>query len=414
MKNIWIVNYYSAPPDVAGNPRHREFALRLNAAGYNVRIFGSGYLASRKENMVPNGQDFVCKTYDGIEYVFVRSMAHDGTSVKRGLSILSFALNLRKCLLSFECPDVIIHNIHAPFDYPVSWVAKKTGARYFVEAWDLWPEAFVRFHVLPANHPIVKVSYHYEKKLYEKADVIIFSLEGGIEYLRSRGYLIEQGGKINPKKVYYINNGINLQLFEENKRRHPTQDEDLLNEKLVKVVYLGSIRLVNGVHQLIEAAKILKNREDIVFIIIGNGKDRPTLEKFCVDNGMTNVHFKQKHVPFVEVADIVSHADVNVMNYQKGYGKWGASSGKMFMYYAAGKPICCNVDSPYIEIERQHLGIAKCFASAQEYADAILSLAKLTEKERQIILERSKLVAARYDFDCLASKLIEIINNKQQ
>jgi len=412
MKNIWIVNYYSAPPNVAGNPRHKEFAHRLIAAGYNVRIIGSGFLAGRNENLVPFGELYVDKMYEGIRYTFVKTRPHDGNGVKRGLSILSFAFNLRKIYKKLERPDVLIHNIHAPFDYPVSWVVKKLQTRYFVEAWDLWPEAFVRFHVLPANHPIVGVSYYFEKKLYEKADEIIFSLEGGIDYLRSRGYLKEQGGKINPTKVHYINNGINLKKYEENRLQHPTMDEDLKNPNIIKVVYVGSIRLVNDVHQLIEAAKILRNVAHIVFIIIGDGKDRPSLEKFCMDNNLTNVRFKQKRVPFEEVADIVSHADINVMNYQKGFGKWGVSSGKMFMYYAAGKPICCNVESPYIEIEDQHLGIAKCFNSAQEYADAILSLANLTNEERQRIAESSKKVAAKYDFDYLAGKLINIIEKQ--
>ena len=412
MKNIWIVNYYSAPPNVAGNPRHREFAHRLIVLGYNVRIIGSGFLAGRKENLVPSGELYVDKLYEGIQYTFVKARPHNGSSVKRGLSILTFALNLRKCCRKFEIPDIIIHNIHAPFDYPVSWVAKKLKARYFVEVWDLWPEAFVRFHVLPAYHPIVGVSYYFEKKLYEKADEIIFSLEGGIDYLRSRGYLKEQGGKINPAKVHYINNGINLNKFEENRLLHPTSDEDLNNPNTIKVVYVGSIKLVNDVHQLIEAAKILRDVTHIVFIIIGDGKDRPSLEKFCMDNHLTNVHFKQKRVPFEEVADIVSHADINIMNYQKSFGKWGASSGKMFMYYAAGKPICCNVDSPYIEINSHHLGIAQCFNSAQEYADAILSLANLTREERQHIAESSKEVAAKYDFDYLTKKLLDIIENK--
>lgn len=411
MKKIWIVNYHTSPPEVTGNPRHREFAKRLQKLGYHVRIICSGYLNNNKENMVPTRALFVEKYYDGIPNTFIKALSYDKSSIMRGVSIFSFAINLNRCYKEFEKPDIIIHNIHAPFDYPISWLAKKTGAKYFVEAWDLWPEAFVRFHVLPANHPIVKISYYYEKKLYEKADEIIFSIEGGVDYLRSRGYLLEQGGKIDPHRVHYINNGINIRDFENNIKFHPTKDADLLNPNIIKVVYVGSIKLVNDVQQLIDAAELLRNYKNIVFVIIGDGKDRPFLEQHCKDLKLENVHFKQKRVPFEEVADIVCHADVNVMNYQKGFGKWGVSSGKMFLYYAAAKPICSNVDSPYIEINKQRIGIAKCFGSAQEYADAILSLVKLTSEEKKIIAEKCKLIASQYDFDFLTDKLIEVIEN---
>jgi len=413
MKNIWIVNYYAPPPQISNNLRHVEFARRLQEQGYKVSLFCASFYYGRMEQIVPKGKLFVEKDIEGVHFVFVKVREHDNTSIKRGLSMFSFAVNLRRCYKDLDKPDVIMHNIHVPFDYPVSWVAKKTGAKYIVEAWDLWPEGFVRFGVLPANHPIVKVSYHYERKLYEKADEVVFTLEGGLDYLRSRGYLTEQGGKVDHSKVHYINNGINLKKFEVDRREHPTKDEDLLNDKIKKIVYVGSIRLVNDVHKLMEAAKVLREHKEIVFVIIGNGIDRPALEQYCQSNGLSNVHFKQEHVPIVEVADIVSHADVNIMNYQPNFGKWGISSSKMFQYYAAGSPICCNVDSKYCEINSHQLGIARRFETAEQYAEAILELTNLTKEEREQMEHRCKDVALKYDYGYLTKKLVEVIENKK-
>ena len=58
----------------------------------------------------------------------------------------------------------------------------------------------------------------------------------------------------------HINNGVDLEEFEYNKRNNHVCDEDLeSNDK--KIVYVGSIRLANNLGQLIKAAKVLKEKD---------------------------------------------------------------------------------------------------------------------------------------------------------
>ena len=97
------------------------------------------------------------------------------------------------------------------------------------------------------------------------------------------------------------------------------------------------------------------------------------------------------------------------MNYQKGFGDYGVSSGKMFQYFAAGKPIVCNIKLNYSDIERYNLGIDADLDTPEKYAEAIRSIANLPKEEYEAMCVRVKETARKFDYDVLAKKLIEVI-----
>ena len=67
---------------------------------------------------------------------------------------------------------------------------------------------------------------------------IDFYYAGGKEYIKDKGW----DKAIDLRKVHHINNGVDLEEFEYNKRNNHVCDEDLeSNDK--KIVYVGSIRL---------------------------------------------------------------------------------------------------------------------------------------------------------------------------
>ena len=277
IKKIWIVNYYTTPPEFVSNPRHLEFSHFLRKSGYDVTIISAGYLSDKNIDLVPEGLKYIQKTYVEFKFIHIKVKYFIGNGINRMLSIFQFAWRLNRYRKNFEKPDVILHNIHAPFDYPVLWCAKKLKAKYIVEAWDLWPDSFVRFGLISGRNPIVKIAYEVERLLYEKADKIIFSFEGGIDYLREHKWTKDLGGKIETNKIHYINNGVNLAKFNKDIELFQLQDKDLVNTSYFNIIYMGAVRIVNDIKQLIDAAKILKSNERIRFLIYGDGVDRKYL-----------------------------------------------------------------------------------------------------------------------------------------
>lgn len=399
---IWIVNYYTSP--TCSNPRYLELAKSFSAAGHEVLTFYANY------NSKDTAPLFQRKIVDSLNFVEVKVPHFVGNGVKRMLSIWKFAQIILKGHKQFERPDVILQNIHPPFDYPIVKVAKKLKCKYMAEAWDLWPDDFVAFGLVKANNPAMKIAYAIEKKFYYAADDIVFTFLGAFDYLKRQGWMKEQGGKIDPVHLHYINNGIVLEQFNKDKEEYPRQDADMNDPDTYKIVYLGSINKANNVKTLIDAAALLKDNPKYRFFIYGNGTYRLELEQLVKDNNITNVVFKEKQIPLEECAWVVSQATVNVMNYEKGFGRWGVSSGKMFQYLAAGKPIVCNIDIPYDNvIEDNNLGIAHDIETPEEFVDAIRKLAEQPKQEYDAMCERVRKVAKRFDYKVLAAEELKVI-----
>jgi glycosyltransferase involved in cell wall biosynthesis len=204
---------------------------------------------------------------------------------------------------------------------------------------------------------------------------------------------------------------VNIEKFQQDIQQHRLPDQDLEDDNCFKVVYLGSIRLVNNIKQLIDAAYILKTHSHIKFLIYGNGSDRDYLEQYCKDKKIDNVLFKEKWIPFQNVPYVLSRSSLNILNYQKDFGIYGVSSGKLFQYLASGKPILCNVKISYCEIEKHNLGIAKNFETPREYANAILELYNLNIDNYNAMCKRVKEIANKYDYKELSSKLLSVLNS---
>ena len=403
-KRIWIVNYYTSP--TCSNPRYLELATHFMLSGYEVVTFNSSWTSKLCFH-----SKFKEVWYAHYHFVHVKTPSYVGNGINRMLSIFIFAWRIFWNRRRFEHPDVVLHNVHTPFDYPVIWAAKKLGAKYIAEAWDMWPEDFVTFGLMKASSPIMKFAYRVERSLYEKADEVVFTFEGGPDYLRDKGWMTDNGGKIEPSKVHYINNGVNIEKFDHDCQTHPRTDEDLLDPNTYKIIYLGSIRMVNHVKELILAAELLKDNPKYRFFIYGDGNERSVLMQYVIDHSISNVVFKEKQIPLEEVAWVVSQATVNVMNYQKNFGIHGVSSGKMFQYFAAGRPILCNIKLNYSEISRNSLGIDRELDSPEQYVAAIRNLAEQPQEEYEAMCKRVRETAEKYDYRALAEQELKVIES---
>lgn len=410
-KHIWIVNFHTAPPEYISQPRYIKLVPYLQAEGYKVTIITQSYLRKLNIEFVDKDKKFSIRKYDNIDFIHIKSIKYKGNGIGRMFSIFMFSIRLYFLRNRFEKPDIIIHNIHAPFDYPVLWCSKKLKSKYIVEAWDLWPEGFVRFGIISKRNLFLKFAYIAERKMYENAKKIIFTFEGGIDYLRRKHWTNKTGGKIEEEKVHYINNGISIEDFNNNKTKFKLNDEDIESPNTFKIIYMGSINLVNDVIQLIDAVDLLKEKEDIKLYIYGDGSQREDLIDYCKEKSITNVVFKEKRIPLTYVPYVLSNASLNVLNYQKGFGEYGISSGKFFQSLGSGKPIICNIKINYDLISKNNLGICDDLNSSEKYAEAILKIYNLKESEYKSMCERVIETAKQFDYSALSKELINILES---
>lgn len=403
-KRIWIVNYYTSPD--CSNPRYLKFAKYFMAKGYEVLTFYADWKCEEDTTL------FEEQNVNGLDFVRVKAPNYNGNGVGRMKSIFSFAWSIKKHCKDFNRPDIILHNIHTPFDYPIVWTAKKLNAKYIAEAWDLWPEDFVTFGLVSRKNPALHFFYWVEKKLYYHADQLVFTFLGAVDYLKRKGWTKETGGKIDLSRVHYINNGIDLEQFDKDKIAYPRSDEDINRKDIIKVIYLGSVNLANHVQTLIDAANILQSDERYHFFIYGDGAHRDYLEQYVNHKGIKNVIFKERRIPLYECAWVVNQATVNIMNYEKKFGWAGVSSGKMFQYLAAGKPIVCNINIAYDDvITDNNLGIARDIDTAEAFAQAIRDVAELPKEAYDAMCARVREAAKHFDYKVLCAEELKVIES---
>ena len=410
-KKIWIINHYAMAPSQGGLSRHYYFSKYLTQKGYDIRIFTSSAIHNTDVNMIKPEEKTLFKEaeVDGQIFTYIKSNQYKGNGLGRIKNMLGFAFSLKKIKKAYgsEKPDVIYTSSPDLFTaYYAEKLAKKMKVPCVVEIRDLWPLSIVEYKNISPKNPIIVALYALEKKIYKRADAVVFTMPGGKDYIKDKKW--EKA--VSASKIFNVNNGINVSEQISQSQKEVYFDQDLDAEGLFKVVYAGSIREANCVDKLIFAARKLINQPQIKFIIFGDGSERDKLEEYCKANGITNVVFKgrvdKKYIP-----SILSKCSLCVFTY-KNANTWiyGGSQNKLFDYMNAGKPVLTNIKTGHSIIEKYKCGFELGTDNPEEIAEAILKLYNLPIDDYRAICERAKEGAKDFDFKSLTEKFDEVLN----
>ncbi len=405
MKRIWILNHYGEPPKIGTNTRHYKFALELIKRGYDIRIFTSSTIHRTNINYI-NNRKFLEKEIEGAPFIFVRTCNYKGNGINRIRNMMQYAIRVLLITKKFQKPDVI----YASSPHPLTWlsaylIAKRYNAKFIVETRDLWPETLVAMKKISRNSITAKILYKLEKFIYKKADKLVFTMEGGKDYVESIG--------VDISKVRYINNGVDVEEFNHNKENNIYKDKDLDNNNTFKILYTGSMGPSNGIKYLVESAKILQDKGilDIKFILFGDGYTKNELQKFANNNNLKNIVFKgrvdKKYIPC-----ILSKSNLNVfcVEHIPEVDKYSLSPNKLFDYFASAKPILSNIECGYDLIEQYRSGITVQGGSAEALAEGILKFYKMSKKDYDEYCNNALKAAQDFDYKVLTDKLEKVIN----
>ncbi len=101
-------------------------------------------------------------------------------------------------------------------------------------------------------------------------------------------FLVEKG--ITPEKIFIAWQTVDNELYG---RSISEEEIKLLKEKLAipdnkkNILYVGRLLKLKGIEYLLEALKMLENfRNDFVFIVVGDGELRQTIETYCKENNI--------------------------------------------------------------------------------------------------------------------------------
>ncbi|MFI2857087.1 glycosyltransferase family 4 protein [Paenibacillus sp. JSM ZJ436] len=412
-KNIWILNHYATSMYIDRAGRHYWFAENLINQGYNPRIFCASTVHNSTVSIRIEKMKHTSETVNNIPFVFVKTPSYLGNGKQRIKNMLVFYRNLisvaKEYVKTHGRPDVILASSVHPLTLVAGIkIAKRLGIPCICEVRDLWPESIVAYGALKRDSLIAKLLYQGEKWIYKRADSVIMTWEGG------RNYIIDQkwDGQVDLRKVEHISNGVVISAFDKNSEEHKIIDSDLENKDHKNVVYAGSIRKVNNLGMLLDAAKIIQNQDkkDIRFLIYGSGDESKSLQKRCKEEGINNVIFKgrvdKKYVP-----SILKSSYINILhNSSTSLDKYGQSQNKFFEYLAAGKCIVQTYTTGYSICEKFECGVIAPVQTAETIAESII-LACGDENKNRLMGQNARHAAHQFDFSTLTEKLINIIEN---
>lgn len=411
-QNVWIWNHYATNMffDQAG--RHYWFAENLIKEGYKPTIFCASTNHFSDNHIDTKGSRYSLDSVNNIPFVFVNTPEYKGNGKKRVLNMISFYRGLFKIAKMYAelngKPDVILASSVHPLTLVAGIkIAKKFDIPCICEVRDLWPESIVAYGSLKRTSLIAKLLYHGEKWIYKKANSVIMTWQGGSQYIQNQGW----DNQIDLSKVIHISNGVIIESFDKNSIENQVDDLDLNDKNYKNLVYAGSIRKVNNLGILLDAAKLVQEKDQqIRFLIYGSGDEKEMLEKRCKQENINNVVFKGR-VEKKMIPSILKRSYANILhNSSTSLDKYGQSQNKFFEYLAAGRCVIQTYTTGYSVLEKFNCGISAIRQDHQEIAKIILEACKDDEKAEQMG-QNARKVAFEFDFTHLTSKLIEVIEN---
>ena len=419
MRRFWIFNHYATTPLTGPLLRHFYFAEYLKEKGIETTVFAANELHQTGGCVDTHGKPYLRTEEEGVPFVFVKTSKYEGNGISRVKNMVSFFLGLLKISKGYAKqygkPDVIMGSSAHPLTSIAGiLVARRFRVPAIVEVRDLWPEAIFSFGKVKMNSLVGRLLSAGEKWMYVHADAIVFTKEGDVDHIKEMGWDKDHGGKIDLAKCHYINNGVNLKDYYASIEKDILKDPDLEDDSF-KVVYTGTVRPVNNVGNLLDTAKLLKDKKDIKFLIFGGGSELEKLEKRVQDEHINNVIFKgfveKKYIPY-----ILSRSSVNVLNYSQANYNWsrGNSSNKLFEYMASGKPIISTVKMGYCILDKYQCGLSLDECTPKALAEQILKIHDMPEEAYAQMAENAKNGAKDFDFPVLTRKLYQVIKSVEK
>jgi glycosyltransferase involved in cell wall biosynthesis len=380
-RTLWIINHYADAPDKANGTRHFDLGRRLAAQGTRVTIIASGFShVTGREERLRRWQLYGIQRFEGVRFVWLRTVPYRGNGVRRQINMLSFFAALLIVQTRLRAPDTIIGSTVHPFAALGGWiVARQRKATFIFEVRDLWPQTLVDLGAIREGSVGERLLRGIEAFLVRRATLVITLLPG------METYLVEHG--LPAGHVRYIPNGVDLEVFDgalADRQGMPASVDACLRtidgmrrEGRVVFAYLGALGRVNNVGAIVRAAALADARSPgrIGIVVIGDGPERSKLDRAA--RGLEAVALAspvpKRFVPIVlrAIDAGIVHATANPVY------RYGISFNKLFEYLAAARPVIFACETAFDPVAIAGAGISLVPDDPERLASAMLALANV-------------------------------------
>ncbi|MCF2625384.1 glycosyltransferase family 4 protein [Fusobacterium perfoetens] len=399
MKKIWVMAPFTEIENIKNRNRFQYIANELSK-NYEIHLFTSDFIHIKKE--------FCDKSVEN-KYSYNVHLIHEtgykkNISVKRAISHITFALNLKKKIKKMEKPDLIY------CAYPMMTsaffmgkYAEKNNIPFVLDIQDTWPESISAG--INTDNYIVKILMYpftlYANAIYRMADLMI-----GV----SKTY-VERGRVKNSKAKEFIP----VYIGAEGNKFDNVKFKKINDE--IWITYIGTLSHSYDIMTAILAFDMLKENKNIKLYILGDGPEFLKLKDKAEELGLLDktIFFKGM-LPYEDMIDYLKNSDI-ALNAIRGKALQTITN-KFGDYVSAGLPIlnCCQSKEVLNLIENRKLGLNYIPENSESLKEKILEILKDKERLEEYSKNCKKFAEEKFDrkksYKIIFEKIKKILGEK--
>lgn len=401
MHILFLTHYF--PPEVnAPASRTFENAKRWVSQGHRVTVVTCAP-NHPKGILFPGYRNRWCRweTMDGIRVLRVKTYLSANKGVKKRI------LNYLSYMVSAVCfsglvrrPDIVVSTSPQFFCGAAGYlVSRIRRIPWVLEIRDLWPESIVAVGALK-NRRLIGLLEGIESFLYQKANHLIALTHAFKRHILGRG--------VSGHCISVVTNGADLDRFNPGVKQNGFRRAYHLEEKCL-LSYVGTHGMAHGLTTVLRAADRLRHRNDIAFLLVGDGAERENLLRMKSDMHLDNVLMLPQQ-PKEMIPDIIAASDACMVLLKDTPLFRTVIPSKIFEAMAMQRPIVLGVKGECRAIiENGRCGICIEPENDRELAETAVKLADTPQLGERLGDNGLRFVRDHYSRDVLATDCLNIL-----
>jgi len=377
MKRILIYGINFPPEQIGIGKYTGEMAAWLAGRGHELRVVTAlPYYPEWRVREDYTGNEFRIEQWQGMKVWRCPIWVPDRpTGAKRILHLLSFALSSAPVLLRqvFWRPDIVWVVAPSLMCAPAAWLAARlSGAKSWLHMQDFEVDAAFELGILHRAWVRVLV-LRVERWLLRRFD--------GVSTISARMAEKLIGKGVPAARVRVVENWVNLDIVVPMNGPIALRSELGITAETCVVLYSGNMAEKQGLEIVVEAARLLRERHHITFILCGEGPARARLGRLSA--GLPNIRFLALQ-PAERLNELLNLADIHLLPQRAEVADLVMPS-KLTNMLASGRPVVSTA-APGTQVDEmvRRCGIVVPPGDVDAFAGAIELLAGNSSRRSEL------------------------------
>lgn len=326
-KHILVISQYFYPEQFRINDMCAEWVKR----GYKVTVL-TGY-PNYPQGEYYDGYGWFKRTrqrWKGVDIIRIPLTARGKGSVKLALNYFSFVVSgFFWALTTNVKADYVFTFEVSPMTQALigTWYSKRRKIPNYLYVQDLWPE---NVEIVTGIHSplVIKPIEAMVNHIYKHCDVIFATSPSFVKEIQKRVQKDKNKVKYLPQYA---------EDFYKPVERKPVPE--IPNDDSFKIIFTGNIGKAQGLDILPKTAKLLKGKENVKFVIVGDGRDKDNFLKQIADNGVQDMFIMIDRQPPERIPELLAACDAAFISFMPDPLFEKTIPAKLQSYMACGMPI---------------------------------------------------------------------------